>query len=139
MKNNHSIVIVFILMLSCKSFVPNKTCIENKEFKTVYFDNIQSIDNHFKEFDQNKFYKDVENFEDAFKLHEKRKESLMSALKFISKYTHVSFESMWNYGNTYPYGIYINDRENWIEWYEENKCNNIQFKISHTIPNAYKN
>ncbi|MGF1557202.1 hypothetical protein [Paucihalobacter sp.] len=50
----------------------------------------------------------------------------MDALKFISQYSHVSFESMWNYGNTYPYGVYLSDRENWIKWYEKNKCHNIQ-------------
>jgi hypothetical protein len=121
----HFLLLVF-LCFSCKSVTTSGKCLESKEFKAVFLKNIQFIDNHFKEFDKDEFFKGVENLEDASKLFEKRKESLMNALKFISQYSHVSFESMWNYGNTYPYGVYLSDRENWIKWYERNKCHNIQ-------------
>ncbi len=114
------------MCFSCKSVTTSGKCLESKEFKVVFLKNIQFVDNHFKEFDKDEFFKGVENLEDASKLFEKRKESLMDALKFISQYSHVSFESMWNYGNTYPYGVYLSDRENWIKWYEKNKCHNIQ-------------
>ncbi|WP_294732520.1 hypothetical protein [uncultured Flavobacterium sp.] len=57
-----------------------------------------------------------------------KNESFDSSLKFISKYTHVSFNSMNNYARTYPLGIFEKDKEGWLKWYEENKCNNIQFK-----------
>ena len=44
------------------------------------------------------------------------------SLKFISKYAHVSFDSMANYARTYPIGIFEKDKEGWIKWYNENKC-----------------
>ena len=50
------------------------------------------------------------------------------SLLFISKYTNVSFESRLNYARLYPNGIYEKDRKGWLEWYEKNKCNNIQLK-----------
>jgi hypothetical protein len=50
------------------------------------------------------------------------------SLRFISKYAHVSFESMANYAHTYPIGVFEKDKDGWIRWYNKNKCNNIQFK-----------
>jgi len=82
-------------------------CVENKKFKTEFFKNIDIIDSLITK-NQN------ENFN--------------KSLKFISIYTHVSFESMLNYSRTYPYGVYEKDRKAWIDWYEKNKCSNIQFK-----------
>ena len=51
-----------------------------------------------------------------------------TSLKFIGKYTDVSFESMSNYARTYPVGIFFEDKKVWLKWYEDNKCKNIQFK-----------
>jgi len=51
-----------------------------------------------------------------------------TSLKFISKYAHVSFESMANDAGTYPITAFEKDKKGWLEWYEHNKCNNIHFK-----------
>lgn len=84
-------------------------CNENFKFKTVYFGNIQNIENLIYN-DQN--------------------ESFHNSLKFISNYAHVNFESMMNYSNTYSSVAFEEDKKNWILWYENNKCKNIQFKDS---------
>jgi hypothetical protein len=34
---------------------------------------------------------------------------------------------MLNYARSYPFGVYKDDRKNWIKWYDENKCSNLQF------------
>lgn len=82
-------------------------CKENLEFKEKFFSAIKFIDTLIYSIQGRKF-----------------KETLF----FISKYTHVSSERMLNYAGLYPGGIYEKDRKIWLEWYEENKCTNIQFK-----------
>ncbi|OIQ18129.1 MAG: hypothetical protein BM557_07915 [Flavobacterium sp. MedPE-SWcel] len=99
--------ILILLCISCSSIGKKSSCNENQEFKTEFFKNIKNIEDQMTK---------VKN------------ESFDSSLKFISKYTHVSFNSMNNYARTYPLGIFEKDKEGWLKWYEENKCNNIQFK-----------
>lgn len=82
-------------------------CKENLEFKEKFFESIKSIDTLIYSIQGRKFHE---------------------SLDFISKYTHVSSESMLNYARTYPGGVYEKDRKIWIDWYEKNKCTNIQFK-----------
>jgi hypothetical protein len=106
------LMILFLLLSACassnrKNIVEEKPCVENLAFKKVYFENIRTIDS-------------LET--------RAQNESFHESLKFIAKYTHVSFESMLNYARSYPYGIYQEDKVIWLKWYEENKCNNIQFK-----------
>ncbi|MWB94191.1 hypothetical protein GON26_07440 [Flavobacterium sp. GA093] len=84
-----------------------KDCNENIAFKNTYFENIKNVENL---------------------IYKEQNESFHNSLKFISQYSHVSYESMANYSRTYPGGIFENDKKLWIKWYEENKCNNIQFK-----------
>jgi len=85
----------------------NLQCIENLYFKKVFFENITTIDSLINKNQSKDFNK---------------------SLNFISNYAHVSYESTLNYGRLYPFGIYEKDRNGWIEWYEKNKCSNIQFK-----------
>jgi hypothetical protein len=106
------ISIIFILFISCSS--SNKTlskngkiCNENFNFKKIFFQNIQNVENL---------------------IYEVQGESLLNSLKFIGKYTEVNFESMSNYGRTYPAGIFIEDKKIWLKWYEDHKCQNIQLK-----------
>lgn len=113
MKNIFSILVLLILM-NCANSVKkrnnlyvNGDCIENLDFKKEYFYHIKMIDSLVEKSQNKQFTK---------------------SLLFVSKYAHVSAESMLNYANTYPMGIYEDDRKGWIEWYEKNKCNNIQFK-----------
>ena len=115
--NSKKSTIVYLMILSLvfnacastnrKNFAEEKPCEENVAFKKVYFENIRNIDSL---------------------ITREQNESFHESLKFIAKYTHVSFESMLNYGRTYPYGIFQEDKLNWLKWYEENKCKNIQFK-----------
>lgn len=82
-------------------------CKENLEFKEKFFESIKFIDTLIFSIQGKKFYE---------------------TLNFISKYSHVSSESMLNYARTYPGGVYEKDRKTWVDWYEKNKCTNIQFK-----------
>lgn len=87
----------------------NGKCVENLTFKDEYFKNVKII-------------------EDYMKLQRGEPKNAYNALKFISKYSKVSFEDMANYARTYPLGTFEKDYPNWLEWYKKNKCNNIQFK-----------
>lgn len=82
-------------------------CKENLEFKEKFLSSIKFIDTLIYSIQGRKFNE---------------------TLNFISKYTHVSTESMLNYARIYPSGAYEKDRKIWLDWYEKNKCTNIQFK-----------
>lgn len=104
--------IIFLILVGCassnkKNLAEDKTCNENLAFKKAYFENVQNIENL---------------------IDKEQNESFHKSLKFISKYTKVSFESMLNYAHTYPYGVFEKDKVKWLKWYEENMCENIQFK-----------
>lgn len=107
------IFFIVFFCLSCSitkkraSYNENSQCIENEKFKNEFFKNIDIIDNLINKNQNEIFHK---------------------SLKFISLYTPVSFETMLNYGSIYPYGTYEKDKQIWLDWYEKNKCNNIQFK-----------
>lgn len=103
---------ILLLSISCWSSKQTASkekifCNENLSFKKEFFRNVENVENL------------IYNVQD---------ESLKNSLNFIGKYTHVSFESMSNYAGTYPSGIFESDKKIWLEWYEKNKCQNIQFK-----------
>lgn len=105
-------VIVLLTILSCSSskqvtLKEENSCNENLEFKKAFFENISNVENLI---DKN------------------QNESFRNSLKFIAKFSSVSFESMTNYAGTYPIGIFEKDKKVWLEWYENNKCENIEFK-----------
>jgi hypothetical protein len=113
MKNIFSILLL-LLLINCANAVKKSKniyvkgdCIENLEFKKEYFYHIKMIDSLVEKSQNKQFTK---------------------SLLFVSKYAHVSAESMLNYANTYPMGVYEDDRKVWLDWYDKNKCNNIQFK-----------
>ncbi len=85
----------------------SSSCKENLKFKTEFFNNIKNVENQ---------------------ITKEKDETFDMSLKFISKYSHVSFESMLNYSHTYSIPAFEKDKGGWLKWYEENKCNNIQFK-----------
>jgi hypothetical protein len=110
--SNLIIIGIVLLSLSCSSTKKIKsenktTCNENLVFKKQFIDNIKNVENLILEV---------------------QGDSIKNSLKFIGKYTHVSFETMMNYAHTYPYGVFLEDKKVWLKWYEENKCKNIQFK-----------
>lgn len=104
------IPLVLSVIFSCSStreYPANSNCVENEEFKKCFFSNIDNIE------------KNITKAQD---------QSFKKSLIFLSKYVHVSFESTLNYANTYPVDTFKKDKENWLEWYEKNKCNNIKIK-----------
>lgn len=113
-----TLIILLPILISCTILSKNKTgCIENEKFKREFFNQIKYIENNIST----------------------RQDSLFkNSLIFISNYTKVSFQHMMNYSRTYPTGIFKKDKEIWMKWYEENKCNNIQLKKSYPIPEQYK-
>lgn len=99
-----------MLILSCsssKQLEPEDSCNENLRFKRQFFKNIKNVENLI---DKN------------------QNQSFRNSLKFINKYTKVSFEAMSNYARTYPFGVFEKDKKVWLEWHEKNKCLNIQLK-----------
>lgn len=89
--------------------VTSTDCIENSKFKERYFSSIEKVDNYILEKGDWKEYK--------------------KGLEFIAKYTKVSYDRMLNYNNSYTsIEDYKRDKENWLKWYEENKCKNVQIK-----------
>lgn len=106
--------LLFFLLFSCvtknndlKYQNTNLNCNENKTFKKEFYKNINVVDSL---------------------IYKNQNDQFNKSLLFISKYTNVSFESRLNYARLYPNGIYEKDRKSWLEWYEKNKCNNIQLK-----------
>jgi hypothetical protein len=107
MKYKYILTFAFFVSSCCSTTkITNTPCDENEQFKKTFFFNVDLVK---KTIDKN------------------QNEQFRKALNFISKYTLVSFENMLNYSNTYTIGAFNKDYKNWIKWYEENKCNNIQF------------
>lgn len=124
-----SFIVLFLLFFSCsgvkKVELTNSQCNENIEFKEQFFKNIKVVDD-FMAIGSETEFKDIDEYERIMTAD--RIKEFDSSLKFISKYAHVSFESMANYNKSYPIGVFEKDKEGWLKWYEENKCKNIQFK-----------
>lgn len=98
------------MFFSCKSInVVNNgnNCVENTQFKEKFFFNINYIEKNITEVQDVKF---------------------KNILYFLSKNVHVSFDRMLNYANTYPIGVFEEDKKGWLKWYDENKCKNIKIK-----------
>lgn len=114
MKNTFLIIAVIFSIINsqCTSLKKSSIneCKENIEFKDAFMSHITNVENYTlqKEFEKKKFN---------------------DGIKFLSKYCHVSEEELMNYANEYTNSIvFYKDKEGWLKWYEENKCNNIQFK-----------
>jgi hypothetical protein len=110
-------IFILFIFISCKAVKPEKICHENLQFKQVFFSHIEIIDKNI-----------------TISQDEKFRESVI----FISNYAPISVEQIMNYSRSYPLGIYKIDRKKWFEWYEENKCFNIQFKDLNSIPEVYQ-
>ena len=118
-----------IICCSCSSIKKNTstdlTCNENITFKKQFMGHIKIIDD-FMSIESKTEFTTIDEFERV--VTKQRIDEFESSLKFISKYTHVSFESMANYAGIYPITAFEKDKKGWLEWYGNNKCNNIQFK-----------
>jgi hypothetical protein len=51
-----------------------------------------------------------------------------SSLEFVSKYVTINYVYKTSFSGSIPYRIYFEEKENWNEWYEKNKCSDIQLK-----------
>lgn len=116
-------------MSSCSSSkqanLKKSICNENLDFKKVFFEKVQDVEIFITKQLQLKSIENIENY-----YTKDRIDSFENSLSFISKYSKVSYESMVNYNRSYPYGVYEEDKKNWLKWYDENKCSNIQLKNS---------
>lgn len=113
------LVLLIPILISSKSFKFTKSdCNENEKFKERFFYSIEYIEKNISVAQDSTFIKSV---------------------IFISNYTHVSLDQIMNYSRTYPVGVFEQDYVKWLEWYEENKCKNIQFKNTYIIPEVYQN
>ncbi len=101
------------------------SCNENLKFKILFFKNIKVVEDYMK-MEDTTIINNLEEYKHL--MTDEKQKKIFSSLQFISKYAHVSFESMANYAHTYPIGIFQKDKKGWLRWYEENKCKNIQFK-----------
>ena len=101
-----------VLFFSC-SIKKESVCNENISFKNMFFKNIKIVENHT--------------------LRKEGKNDILTALDFISKYVDVSYDKIYNYEIRYSdIEDFNQDKIKWIKWYEDNKCNNIQFKDNET-------
>ena len=110
MKFSLFLSLFLVILYSCSSTKQKsakKDCVVNYAFKKEFFWHIKKIENSITEV---------------------QGASFRNSLYFIGQYCKVSFESMSNYANTYPIGVFEKDKLVWLEWYENNKCNNIQLK-----------
>lgn len=111
-------ILIIPILISCKAFeVNNSACNENEKFKEKFFYHFKNIENNIAISQDSTFIKSV---------------------IFISNYAPVSINYIMNYSRTYPIGIFEKDRIKILEWYEENKCQNLQFKNSYIIPEVYQ-
>jgi hypothetical protein len=106
-----------MVLISCKASHQKSDCNENMKFKEMFFHHVEYIENNIGAVQDAKFRQSV---------------------TFISNYAPVSVDSIMNYAMSYPIGIFQQDKIKWIEWYEENKCKNIQFKDTYIIPEVYQ-
>ena len=66
------------------------------------------------------------NFEEKLEKLDKIKSDYYKAIRFFSKYSKINSEYAGNYINQIPYNKYLNYRKVWINWYEKNKCKNLE-------------
>lgn len=112
--NKLLIISVFIFF---KSFGQQSDCHENLKFKEIFFCHIKYVENNINLSQDSTFRKSV---------------------IFVSNYAPVSLGKIMNYARTYPIGVFEEDLKNWLKWYEENKCKNIQLKKTYVIPEVYQ-
>jgi hypothetical protein len=107
---NLFLILLFSIFSGCsvKSKIIDKNCNENLIFKNLFFNHIETIE--------------------GFTYGKDNKGNFRESLKFISQYVPVSYDNIANYTFMYDSESFKIDKENWLKWYEKNKCNNIQFK-----------
>ena len=113
-------LILLPIIFSCslfKSGNKNIGCIENDKFKKEFFIQVEYVKKNISVSQNKKF---------------------IESLIFIANYAPVTFEEMMNYGRTYGIKTLEKDEKEWLKWYQENKCKNIQLKNNYPVPEQYK-
>lgn len=99
--------VILLFILGCGAKQNPNPCQENLEFKEEFFKQISIVEN--------------------ITYGKERQGNLRESLKFISHYAPVSYGKLQNYTFGYNLESFEADKAGWLKWYEENKCNNIQF------------
>ncbi|MEN9323987.1 MAG: hypothetical protein RL699_1767 [Bacteroidota bacterium] len=103
------LILIALIFSGCSSQQKASKCNENLVFKEIFFRHVNTIENI------------VDGKED--------KGSFVESLKFISKYSTVSYNKIANYDFMYNnHESFEIDKERWLKWYADNRCNNIQLK-----------
>lgn len=131
MRNLNIYVIVFFLSMSCankKSSQMNKNiiCNENDFFKELFFKHLNYLDSYY-ESSGIVVYNTDDSFEEKIRKLDKENSDYYNALSFFSKFPGIDYKYIGTYTGRIPYKIYLNEKKIWLEWYEKNKCNNIQW------------
>lgn len=101
----------------------NDLCLENLDFKEKYFNLLNRIDFVvLREFDKDTSTSNKSDFDSL-------EYSLLRNLDTISFYTrNVSYTNLFDYSFGYKsLELYNSDKNKWIEFYENNKCNNLKW------------
>ncbi|MBF0695539.1 MAG: hypothetical protein IR153_10840 [Flavobacterium sp.] len=75
-----------------------------------------------------KFFKSIHDAEDVIHGKSHNRKQYDEALSFLDDYVCVDYEKTLNYRNIYTLKGFDDDKKGWLKWYEENKCNDTQFK-----------
>jgi hypothetical protein len=122
--------LVFLNCANNKEFSRAKEdCIENLIFKKEFSKNLLILDSYYdKKLKSINIASDKSiTFQDKMDRIDKIKSDYYKALSFFSKYLKINYQYKGNYTSEIPYNIYIDEKKIWIDWYEKNKCNNLQF------------
>ena len=110
------IVLCICIFDSCLSINKATTndCNENLEFKQKFFANISLIEKYTKE-------------QKTFTRYPITTDSVMKSMKFIYMRTKILSDEIYNYNFGYKsYKLFEIDKRKWLNWYNANKCNNLQ-------------
>ena len=102
----------------------NQVCYENMQFKKYFFSEIACIEKS-----EYGYVKDITLRGYDSTLVDDDIKTWLNCLDTISMYAPVSWAIILQFHPRYPYHWqYEADKKGWYEWYENNKCNNIQIK-----------
>jgi hypothetical protein len=108
---NFVLILIFTTSNHC---LVRAQCFENMKFKEKVFHNISVAECYTEERTTNA-------------IHTIKSKTFLRSLSFISKYTHVSLNTVANYQIGYvSMDAFRIDKSKWVDWYDKNKCNNLK-------------
>jgi hypothetical protein len=122
------IMLLSIILISCSNKITNiDKCKENIAFKKEWDENINFLINYYNVRQNESVYEEAIGNYSITEFSEEG-DRYLSALEFISKYIPISYEYKTSFSGKLPYSIYLKEKERWNNWYEKNKCSDIQLK-----------